>query len=256
MARESSDFIDILDGFLDRLAHSGAILFPGCREVVTDIAQKTLGTVDMHYIPGHKITELMADLVNIAASISSEGWLSEDEARKQFDTITAPDSSLMKSFHQEAQMEKARYEPIMLPERYQDPRSERNAILRHRLKRMLDARQTYDPLPTSFVRMIRVAGHRALQADCFVTYRAGPMLQLFADMIHLADQVANECFDEFAGIAALNYLLREDGNLWKLYRHKAPRFKAKPGDPLHEGTFKTRASMIYIPDHPSRPTIH
>lgn len=248
--------MDILDGFLDRLNQSGAVLFPNCREIVTGIAKNTLETVDLHYIPGHKITEFMADIVNIAASISSEGWLSEAEARQQFDAFTSPESTLMQSFHQDARMEKARYEPIMLAERYQDPRSERNAILRLRLKRMLDARQSYSPVPASFVRVIRVAGHRALQAQCFETYRTGPMLQFFADMIHLADQVSEECFDEFAGIAALNFLLREDGNLWKLYKHKAPRFKAKPGDPLHEGVFKTRANMIYIPDHPSRPTIH
>ncbi len=256
MARESSDFLEILNSFFDQLSDSGAVLFPNCRKIVSDAAESALSYVDLHYVPGHKVTEFMADLVNVAASISSEGWLSEDEARSQFTACTAPDSPLMQSFFLEARMEQARYEPLMLPERYDNPRSERNAILRQRLKRMLEARQSHAPLPTSFIRAIRVAGHQAIQAPCFATYRVGPMLQLFADMIEHANQVATESFDELAGLAALSTLVQEHGRLWKLYRHKAPRFSAKPGDPLHEGVFTVRANMLYIPDNSTGPTLH
>jgi hypothetical protein len=256
MTRESSDFMEILGGFFDRLSGSGAFLFPNCREIVTETAKSALSHIDLHYVPGHKITEFMADLVNVAASISSEGWLSEDEARAQFTASTAPGSALMQHFFLEARMEQARYEPIMLTMRFDDPRSERNAILRQRLKRMLEARQSYQPMPNSFIRAIRIAGHHAIHAHCFSAYRVGPMLQFFADMIEQANQVAAESFDELAGLAALNTLLRAEGRLWKLYRYKAPRFSAKPGDPLHDGVFGIRATMLYIPGNPSRTTIH
>ena len=256
MARESSDYLEILDGFFDRLNQSGAILFPNCRDIVTEIASNMLKSHDLHYVPGHKITELMADLVNVAASISSEGWLTPEEARRQFDAHTGTASPLIQAFFQEAKMEKARYEPIMLPERYDNPRAERNAILIYRLKRMLAARQEYDPLPSSYIRAVRMAGTRAIQAQCFATYRIGPMLQFFSDMISQANQVNEHSFDEYAGLASIAHLLREEGNLWKLYRHKAPRFQAKPGDPLHEGVFTIRANMLYVPDQPGRPTIH
>ena len=256
MVRDSNDFIDILDGFFDQLADSGAVLFPRCREAVTETARGILHRTDVHYMPGHKITELMANLVNVAATIASEGWLTEEQAVQQWQHLTAADSALVLSFLSEARMEKARYEPVMLPEHYQTPRAERNAILRLRLKRMLEARQTYDPLPSSYVRALRIAGDRAIMAECFATYRIGPMLQFFADMIRHADQIADHTFDEFVGVASINHVLREDGNLWKLYRHKAPRFRAKPGDPLHDDTFLTRANIVYVPDHPGRPTLH
>lgn len=257
MARNPDDFIDILDGFFEKLHESGAVLFPNCQSMVTSTAKSIMDSTEMRYIPGHKVTELMANLVNLAASIAAEGWLTESQARDQFKALTHPTSPMIRHFMAEANMEKARYEPVMLAEHYDSPRAERNALLRIRLKRMLRARQTYDPLPNSFIRAIRVAGHRALQADCFATYRAGAMLQMFDDMIRQADQIATTTYDEFAGLAALNFTLREEGNLWKLYRHKAPRFKAKPGDPLYEGVFPTsRAHMLYMPDHPSRPTLH
>lgn len=256
MARETTDFIEILDNLFDQLSDSGAILFPGCHDAVTEVANSIMSDADLQFVPGYKVTELMADLVNIAASISSEGWLSEEEAVQQFATYTSDQSPLVQAFLSDAKMEKARYEPVMLAETYETPHSERNAILRLRLKRMLSARQTYDPLPSSYIRAIRMAGDRAIHAECFATYRAGPMLQFFADMIRQADQIADATFDEFEGVAAINYTLREEGQLWKLYRHKAPRFRAKPGDPLHDGVFATRANMLYIPDTPGAPTIH
>lgn len=256
MVRDSNDFMDILDGFFDQLSASGAVLFPKCREAVTTSAKSILSHPEVHYVPGHKITELMADLVNIAASIASEGWLSEAQATDQWHQLTAHESPLVQSFLAEAKMEKARYEPIMLAEQYNTPRGERNAILRLRLKRMLEARQTHLPLPSSFVRALRMAGDRAIHAECFATYRIGPMLQFFADMIRQADQIADHTFDEFAGVATINHTLREEGNLWKLYRHKAPRFRAKPGDPLHDDAFIIRAHMVFVPDHPGRPTFH
>ncbi len=257
MARNPDDFLDILDGFFEKLHESGAVLFSGCQDMVTATAKSIMNQPDMRYVPGHKVTELMANLVNLAASIAAEGWLSESQAREQFKALTLPDSILIKHFMSEANMEKARYEPVMLAEHYDSPRAERNALLRIRLKRMLRARQSYDPLPNSFIRAVRIAGHRVLQADCFGTYRAGALLQMFDDMIRQADHIATTTYDEFAGIASLNFVLREEGNLWKLYRHKAPRFKAKPGDPLHAGVFpSSRATMLYVPDHPSRPTLH
>lgn len=256
MVHQSADYQDVLDKLLEQLADSGASLFPRCREEVSATARRILTQTELHYMPSYKITELLADLVNLAASISSEGWLSQEESVAQWHRCTASTSTLVQSFLSEARMEKARYEPIMLADRHRTPRSERNAILRLRLKRMLDARQTYAPLPSSFVRAVRMAGDRAIHAECFSTYRIGPMLQMFADMIRHANQVSDQTFDEFAGLESLSYLLREEGTLWKLYRHKAPRFRAKPDDPLHADVFVTRANVLYVPDRPGRPTLH
>lgn len=257
MRRSSNDFIDILDGFYDQLTDSGAVLFSGCHQATTDAAKRIMSQSDLHFVPGHKVTELMADLVNIAAAVSCEGWLDEQQARANFDELTGLSSPLVKTFQSEALMEKARYEPIMLAEQFKSPRAERNAILRMRLKRMLAARQYYDPLPSSFIRAIRSAAERALQAECFAAYRPGPMLQFFDEMVRYADQIFDQTFDELHGVAVLHEALCENGRLWKTFKHKAPRFRAKFGDPLHDNAFpSTRANMLYVPDKPGRPVLH
>ena len=256
MIRNKEDFLEILDSLMDQLLESGAILPETYFETLRKAAREILVHPDMNYVPGYKITELMADMVNVAASIAAEGWLSQAEAQQQLDSMLGTDSAVIRSFLSAAAMERARYEPVMLAERYHSPLAERNAILSLRLKRMLAARQTYDPLPQSYVRAVRMAGHRAIHADCFRIYRIGPMLQFFDDMIKQADQVAQTTYDEFAGLAIISDLLREEGRLWKLYRHKAPRFSAKAGDPLLSDTFTSRANMVYIPDKPGAPTLH
>lgn len=257
MSRDSNDFLEILDSFYDQLTEAGALLFSGCHEATCDAAKRIMKSTNLHYVPGHKITELMADLVNIAAAVSSEGWLHEDQARSNFDELTSASSPVVMTFQAEALMEKARYEPMMLREQQASPLAERNAILRLRLKRMLDARQYYDPLPSSYLRAIRGAAERALSAECFASYRPGPLLQLFDDMIRHADQINEQTFDELHGISTLHDTLRENGRLWKLYRHKAPRFRAPAGDPLHENCFPlTRANVLFVPDKLGRPTLH
>lgn len=257
MVRDSQDFLDILDSFYDQVTESGAVLFPGCYDATTAAAKRIMAAADLHYVPGHKITELMADIVNIAAGVSSEGWLSDEQAAASFHELTAINSPLVRSFMADARMEKARYEPIMLTEPHASPLSERNAILRVRLKRMLAARQSYDPLPVSFLRAIRTGAERVLQAECFADYRPGALLQHFADMIQIADQIADQTFNELEGVSILRDMLREEGRLWKLYRGKAPRFRVAPDDPLRHNAFPlTRATMLYIPDQPGRPTIH
>jgi hypothetical protein len=257
MMRDPNDFLEILDSFYDQLTQSGALLFNDCHKATTKAATRIMNSTDLHFVPGHKVTELMADLVNIAAAVSSEGWLNEEQAASSFTELTCAKSPLVQTFQAEALMEKARYEPIMLTEPFDSPLAERNAILKIRLKRMLDARQHYDPLPSSFVRAIRTAAHSTLQADCFASYRPGPMLQMFDDMIRYADQIAEQTFDELSGMAVLSEALRENGRLWKLYRHKAPRFRAKQDDPLHSNSFPfTRAHMLFVPDQPGTPTLH
>ncbi|MCI5049575.1 MAG: hypothetical protein MRY32_04510 [Rickettsiales bacterium] len=256
MIRERQDFLDILDGLIDQLVESGAVLPEPCVDALKESAASILAAQDVTYMPGYKVTELMADLVNIAASLNAEGWLEPEEMLAKLQAYIGDDSPVAQSFLSAAAMERARYEPVMLAERYESPLAERNAILHMRLKRIMAARQNYDPLPDSYVRAIRMAGHRAIHADCFKTYRIGPMLQFFDDMIKQADQIAETTFDEFEGLSMIAHELREDGKLWKLYRYKAPRFTAKPGDPLLNNTFTTRANMIYVPDTPGAPTVH
>lgn len=256
MIRNKDDFLDILEGLTDQLGESGALLPDAYQNTLQNAAMDILSHPDMHYVPGYKITELMADMVNIAASVHAEGWLAADESFQQLKEALGPDGIIRQAFLADAAMERARYEPIMLAETYGSPLAERNAILSLRLKRLLAARQTFDPLPNSYVRSVRMAGNRAIHAECFKIYRIGPMLQFFADMIKQADQISETTYDEFEGIAALSETLREDGRLWKLYRHKAPRFAAKAGDPLLNDSFTTRANMVYIPDTPGSPTLH
>jgi len=257
MSRDSLDFLEILDSLYDQLTDAGAMLFSGCHDATNQAAKRILQGADTRYVPGHKITELMADIINIAASVSCEGWLNDQQARHSFEELTGSKSPIAKTFESEAMMEKARYEPIMLKNRFQTPREERNAILDIRLKRMLQARQHFAPLPSSFLRIIRSAAHRALRAECFSTYRPGPMLQLFDDMIRLADQVADQTFDELEGVCTLQKLLDENSRLWRLYKFKASRFRAAQGDPLIDNHFPiTRAGMLFVPDKPGRPTLH
>ena len=257
MKRATDDFLDILDGFYEQLSDSGAVLYPNCYEQMRAAARRITGMVDLHYLPGVKVTQLMADLVNIAAAIAAEGWLSQSESEAQFAAMTRNDSPLVQTFVMEAEMEKARYEPVMVEERFERPIEERNAILRRRLKRMLAARQAYLPLPDVYLRSLRMAADRVMQAECFARFRPGPLLQMFDDMVAMADTVAESHWDPLKGADYLNALLAEEGVLWKRYRCKAPRFQARPGDPLHEGVFpKLRANMLYQPDLHRRPMMH
>jgi len=256
MVRNREECLEILDTLVERLLESGAALPESCRTALHLATTDVLDKPDVVYVPNYKITQLLTDVVNIAASVTSEGWLLPEEAEAQLKSLIGPESHLVRHFLSQAGMERARYEPIMLAERYHSPLSERNAILSLRLKRMLAARQTYDPLPNSYLRSVRMAGHRAIHAECFSIFRIGPMLQFFDDMIKQANVIAESTYDEFEGLSGLAHVLREDGNLWKLYKHKAPRFAAKEGDPLLTNVFTTRANMVYVPDTPGAPTLH
>ncbi len=256
MQRDTQDFIDILQGFFDQYMGSG-VLFPEFQETVTDAALQVLGHPDVEHVPGYKITSLMADMVNIAASISSDGWLTNDEALARLESHLDLSGPLIQYFLADARIERARYEPVMLTEDHTSPATERNAILNERFHRMIDARQTYSPLPHSFVDEIAEAAELAIQADEFRYYRSGPMLQFFADMIQQADMIAEDTFDEDEGIQRLRRILSDNGRLWKIYRAKSARFSAPDGDPLYEEEFASKANMLFIPDaDPMHPTFH
>jgi hypothetical protein len=257
MKRATDDFLDILDGFYEQLSESGAVLFPGCYDRMRAAARRITGYVDLHYLPGVKVTQLMADLVNVVAGIAAEGWLSAAESEAQFETMTAKESPLVQTFIMEAEMERARYEPVMLGDAFETPLEERNAILAQRFKRMLVARQACFPLPEDYIACLQRAGERIQHAECFARYRPGPLLQLYDDMIAVADDVASHEWDLAQGVAMIEEALADDAALWKRYRHKAPRFAARPGDPLHDGSFpKVRANMLYLPDLHRRPRLH
>jgi hypothetical protein len=257
MNRTQDDFLDILDHFYAQVTDSGAILFAGCHDAARAAARDILSAADLRYIAGHKVTELMANIVNLAASISAEGWLSDKQAMVNFRECTRLGSPLTAQFLTAAAMEKARYEPIMLTQAAQTPLAERNALLRIRLTRMLQARQAYAPLPDAYLHILQAATERVLNASCFATYRPGPLLQFVDEMIQLADQIHAQPFDMLQGCAALSDALKEEGRLWKLFRFKATRFQAKPSDPLHQNNFPSvRAQMLFIPDKVGRPTLH
>ncbi|MBN65949.1 MAG: hypothetical protein CMM94_00055 [Rickettsiales bacterium] len=246
MERAQTDFLDILEAFLDQYTETG-ILFPKFRETLSKHAHAVLEHTDVQYMPGFKLTALMADMVNLAATISADGWLSEKEALKRLEEEIAIDSPMMQLFLTDARMERARYEPLMLTTRCASPLEERNAILQMRLERMIAARQSHEPLPHSFCDEVKRAGERAIEAECFSAYRTGAMLQMFSEMIDQADEVADNTYDELSGLAMLKDMLGEHGRLWKLFRFKASRFEADKDHPLQTGEWESRANMLYIP---------
>lgn len=234
--RNPEQILQILEAFLDQYEEIG-IFFPRFREMVADRAQALIAHPDSHYMPDYKLTTLMADLVNLAASISTSGWLSDNEALEELIIALEPSSPLVRHYLADAGMERARYEPLMLDKAYMSPLDERNAILRIRATRMLEVLQTYTPVPDVVLALLSDTVTRVIESESFRYYRAGPMLQLFAEMIARASQQADRISEPDALLLKLAFELSDRGVLWRRFAAKSSRFSAPEGDPLRTGMF-------------------
>lgn len=258
LQRETDDFLEILEAFIEQHLDT-APLFAGFEDILRKAAKEAVSEEGMHFMPGFKITNLMADMVNIAATVSCEGWLSEAEAAKQLKELLAEDAKLRRQFRLEVRMERARYEPVMLSHAHATPLEKRNAMLRKKFARMVAARQSEMPLPHSFLDMVWEVAQEAIEAECFETYREGAMLQLFAEMLQAADNVLETSFDEMQGLIALGEMLKPQGRIWRSFAMKAARFKAPEGDPLHTNMWPQEAAVLnpaMVFDHHSHRHLH
>lgn len=243
LQRDTDDFLEILDAFIEQHLET-APLFQGFEGILREAARAAVSEKGMRFMPGFKITNLMADMVNLAATISCEGWLSEAEAAKQLQALLDKNARLRRQFRQEVRLEGARYEPIMLSDDHATPLEQRNAMLRKKYARMVDARQSELPLPHSFIDEVMEAAERAIEAECFEVYREGAMLQFFAEMLQAADNVLEASFDELQGVSMLEEMLKPCGRIWRSFKMKASRFKAPAGDPLHTNMWPDEASVL------------
>lgn len=231
MSRDIADFHAILDQLYFQYLESYATPFAGCYEALKARADDILRDDAYTYVPGHKLTEFLADLVNIAASITSQGWLSESQAHATFHELTAANSPLMRHFTLDARIEEARNAPLMLDDRGMGVEESRLQLLTKRLELILTARQSDYPLPDSFIAIIREAAQHAFQAECFRHYRYGPLLQMVDDMLTIASDIAYQMGDEAQGQLKLRLKLKVNSALWKRYKYKSSRFR-QPDAPV------------------------
>lgn len=255
MQRTPEDDLDILKQLLDRHREQGAYNERFAAPVLS-IAEEALRHADTRYMPGFKRTALMADLANEAASLACDTWLSPQEAERELNRRTGGDSPLIRQFRREAAIERARYEPVMLQRDEPTPLAHRNALLRLRFHRMVEARQSYAPLRQPLLDMIRTQVESSLVATSFLGYRVGPMLQLFAEMLECGERAAARHDDPAAQSEALDLLINEHSVLWRRYAGKASRFRANATDPLITGIWPGTQTVAFTPTSVTGEALH
>lgn len=210
------------------------------KPLVESAARRALGHPDAAFMPAFKVLDMLSGLVNLCIDIAREPHLRLAEAKAMLQQLIADDAPLLAHFYREAALERVRYEPVMLTQRFSSARQKRDAILQVRLNRMCDI-YAANTLDAQHIAIVRQAAASAIASDDFATYRAGPMCQLFAEMLQLAAT---------ADTASLPSLLAPESRMWKSFRLKSQRYSAAENDPLITGDSPERIeSPIPVTHH-------
>ena len=225
---EQYNFASVIDEFIALksfpLPH-GDFLRERMRRRALDI----LAHPDIRYMPAFKLLDLLAEMVNTAAEISSESQLRRNEAQALLDAHTSTAAPLVVSFMLEAALERARYEPMVVEASGADALAYRNLTLDKRWQAMLAAHQAHSPLPDDWATMVSEHVGQVIHASIFSDYRVGPLLQLFAEMLATARQL----HETAAPLSQLHDHIGEHGALWKRYALKNARFREHPSTDPH-----------------------
>ncbi|MEJ0009847.1 MAG: hypothetical protein WDN72_04560 [Alphaproteobacteria bacterium] len=232
------DFPAILDAFFSLKPltgpHAGAL-----RRIVEERASAILAHPDMRYMPTFKLLDLFAEYTNHAAAIDAEPQLRAPEATALLRNLLAEDSARNRQFLLDAALERARYEPMML-DADSGKAATRDALLRKRWQAMREVHQGLAALPADWLAAVEHTVELVIAAPNFRNYRAGPLMQYFAEMLHAARQLhaAGLPLDE------LTRVLGKQGPLWKRYALKSARFRVRNPSPF------------YFSQLPGAPTLH
>ena len=193
------------------------------RCMVEDRAKEILAHPDVRYMPAFKILDLLTDLLQVASALDSEPQLRTSEATALLRQHLAEDSPRLRQFLLDAALERARYEPMMILGHTPLGNSERDITLRKRWHAMRAAHQSLYSLSPGFMEVVEQAVERTIAAVNFSSYRVGPLMQYFAEMLDHARQLHRE----HQPPEALQTALAEGNALWKRYALKPQRYRSK-----------------------------
>lgn len=232
---QSLNFSSLMDEFFAtrplRGPHAKAL-----QSLVHTRTSDLLNHPDVRYMPTFKVLELLANIANITQAIDEESQLYEHEARAMLHQALSDEASLIHHFLLEASLERARYEPMMILDTA--GHTLRDHTLRKRWTAMRYAHQRHTKLPASWLTIVDEAVAAAIAAPCFLNFRVGPLMQLFAEMLNTARRL----YEEKATPEMLAHALAESGTLWKRYALKPKRYSHKPASP-HLADFTARSTL-------------
>lgn len=212
------------------------------KPLVESAARRALGHADAQFLPAFKVLDFLSALVNLCVGIAREPHLRTSESKAMLQQLITDDAPLLSHFYREAALERVRYEPVMLSEHFSSAWLKRNAVLHIRLERMCAIYTTAHLINEASISIVKREALAAMQSDDFATYRAGPMCQLFAEML----QAASNSTD----IDGLAKSIGREGSVWKRFRLKSHRFTASNNDPLITGDSPERIdSPIPVTHH-------
>lgn len=220
------DFSTIIDGFFA----SKKIRGPHSALITATIRERSLNLLsheDVRYMPAFKILDLLAALVTMGVAMAEATQLRPIEVRALLRESLSDGTSLIRQFMLEAALERARYEPLMLPEA-PTAASERDIILQRRWAAMRAAHQEKAQLPDDWMDAIDSAVELALTSNDFLRFRQGPLLQLFAEML----SVGRKLHHQRGSLLTLVDALADTGPLWRRYALKTARFSERTTAPV------------------------
>jgi len=198
---------------------------------------------DSAYLPSFKCMDFVATCANMALSIAAEPQLRPQEALGLLKSLLADDAEIVRRFRLEAALERARYEPMMLHESdLYNVANHRNAILHKRWLAMREAQQALVAIGEPYLREVDKAVSRVLDSDAFKEYRMGPLMQLFAEMLHTARLASYQ--SEAPELLAKE--LQPSGKLWRSYALKSRRFRHEAPSRFQHELFQSTANPALL----------
>ena len=235
------DYSTVLTSFFDTAGELPEHAQP-LKPLVESAAHRALSHADSQFMPAFKVLDLLSGLVNLCVGIAREPHLRLSESKAMLQQLIADDAPLLAHFYREAALERVRYEPVMLSEHFTSARLKRNAVLQVRLERMCAIYSAASLLSNDTLSIVKREALAAMASDDFATFRAGPMCQLFAEMLQAALTTTNP--------AELSSLIGPEGRVWKRFRLKSHRYSADENDPLITGDSPERIdSPIPVTHH-------
>lgn len=244
------DFSSLIEEFLTLKPIEGAN-GAALRQQVRSRASTLFAHPDMRYMPAFKLLDMLAEMVNLASAISAEPQLRTSEATALLASHISDHAPLVQDFLLEAALERARYAPIMLSPTDAEGLNYRNLLLEKRWDAMASAHQQLAPLPADWLSAVAEQVRAAIHAPAFSTYRVGPLLQCFAEMLSHARQM----HETRAALAQLPTLIGPQSALWKRYQLKASRYREREDGALLASHLPDQARMP-TPKLPSKHALH
>ena len=224
----SYDFSVIIDDFLLRKKLSG----PHRNTITTTTRARALSLLshpDVQYMPAFKMLEMVAALVNMAGAIDQATQLRPSEVNALLRESLSDTTPLLRHFMLEAALERARYAPLFIGDERREAMVARELVLQRRWAAMRATHQENASLPDDWMECVDTAVEAVLNADAFCSFRQGPLLQMFAEML----SIARTFHQSGESLNKLASALSSTGTLWRRYSLKYARFgqpKPKPAD--------------------------